>query len=282
MSSYAYYNGSFGKKEDISIPLSDRSIYFGDAIYDAAIGCYDRILWEKEHIERFLLNAKRLGINHSFTESYLSSLLREIAIKSMLNSYFLYFQMSRALPDRIHSSVSSKPTLLITIDPITIEQNPPPLSLVTVSDKRFGYCHIKTTNLIPSVLASTKAEIAEANEAIFIKGKYVTECAKSNISILKRGRIITHPTNNRILPGIARKHLLINCKTLGIPCLERAFTYDEMMSADEVIVTSTTKLCRVTTRINNIIVGGKSPDLAKKLCQLMFYEYKTVCEVLNS
>ena len=282
MDSYAYYNGNFGKKEDISIPLSDRSIFFGDAIYDAAIGCYDRILWEKEHIDRFFLNARRLGINHSFTKAYLSFLLREIAIKSMISSYFLYFQMSRAIPNRIHSAIGAKPSLLITIDPITIEENPQPLNLITVRDKRFGYCHIKTVNLIPSVLASTKAEIANADEAVFVRGRYVTECAKSNISILKRGRIITHPKSNRILPGIARAHLLLNCKRLGIPCMERPFTYDEMMSADEVLITSTTKLCRIATKINNTNVGGKSPDLAKKLCQLMFYEYKTVCEVQNS
>ena len=60
MSSYAYYNGSFDKKENINLPLSDRSIFFGDAVYDAAIGCYDRILWEDEHIERFLSNAEKL------------------------------------------------------------------------------------------------------------------------------------------------------------------------------------------------------------------------------
>ncbi len=279
MSSYAYYNGKFGKKKDIFIPLSDRSIYFGDAIYDAAIGSYDRILWEKEHIDRFLSNAEKIGIHHNFTEEFLSSLLREVAVKSMLKSYFLYFQMSRSLPNRTHSASGTRTNLLITVDPITIDPNPTPLKLITVNDRRFGYCHIKTTNLLPSVIASTKAENEGCDEAVFVRGKYVTECAKSNIAIINQGRVITHPKSNRILPGIAREHLLINCRRLNIPYDERPFTTKEMLSADEILVTSTTKLCRTTDTINNKRVGGKNNALATTLCEIMYSDYTNFCQI---
>ena len=279
MYSYAYYNGSFGKKDDISIPLSDRSIYFGDAIYDAAIGSYDRILWENEHIERFLLNAKRIGISHDFSAEHLSSLLREIAVKSMLDCYFIYFQMSRGLPNRIHSSEGARANLLITVDPIIIDSPSKRLNLITVSDKRFGYCNIKTTNLLPSVIASTKAEKAGCDEAIFVRGKYVTECAKSNISIINQGRVITHPTNNRILPGIARAHLLTICGALNIPCYEQPFTVKEMLSADEILVTSTTKLCKSVETINGHSVGGKNRVLTDNICEMMYYEFRKTCRI---
>ena len=279
MNSYAYYNGKFGKKTDISITLSDRSIYFGDAIYDAAIGSYDRILWEKEHISRFLNNAKRIGIKHNYTESNLSSLLREVAVKSMLDCYFIYFQMSRSLPNRIHSAEGAESSLLITIDPITIIPNPRPLNLITVSDRRFGYCDIKTTNLLPSVLASTKAEKSGCDEAIFVKGKYVTECAKSNIAIINQGRVITHPKTNRILPGITREHLMLICEKLNIPFIERPFTVSEMLSADEILVTSTTKLCRTADKINGQRVGGGNPAISNEICRIMFAEFENFCKV---
>ena len=279
MSSFAYYNGKFGKKEDVFIPLSDRAIYFGDAIYDAAIGSYDRILWEKEHIDRFLLNAKLLGFKHNFTFKFLSSLLREIGVKSMLSSYFIYFQMSRDLPNRIHSPNGANVNLLITIDPFEINSNFDPLRLITFPDKRFGYCNIKTANLLPSVIASRKAEESGCDEAVFVRGKLVTECAKSNISIINQGRVITHPKTNRILAGIAREHLLLNCKKFNIPYLERPFSINELLSADEILVTSTTKLCRTVNKINGKIVGGKSPKLAKNLCESMLYECKMTLNV---
>ena len=279
MISYAYYNGNFGKRNEISIPLSDRSIFFGDAVYDAAIGSYDRILWESEHIDRLLINAKRLGIEHEYTKAFLSELLREIAVKSMIKCYFLYFQLSRSSNMRIHSANNCKANLLITIDPITIEKRPKPLRLITAKDLRYGYCDIKTVNLLPAVLASTKAEKADCDEAVFVKDGFVTECAKSNISIINQGRIITHPKSSKILPGITREHLLSMCKEMSFTIEERPFTIDEMLRADEILVTSTTKLCRTVGYIDGTSVGGKDTHFAEMICQKMYKEFADFCKI---
>ena len=278
MSSYAFYNGKFGKKEDISIPLSDRAVFFGDAIYDAAIGSYDRILWEDEHIERFLSNAETIGIKHSFTKEYLSEILREIAVKSMIKTYFLYFQLSRSLPSRTHSANGAKANLLVTVDPIEIPRFSAPLKLVTAEDIRHSLCHVKTVNLLPAVLASTVAEESGCDEAVFIKDGIVTECSKSNISIIKQGRLITHPKTNRILPGIAREHLLAVSGKIGVKIEERSFSVEELFSADEILVTSTTKLCRKANEIDGTKVGGKCPSLADYLCDLMYREFADFCK----
>lgn len=279
MNSFAYYNGTFGKKDEISIPLCDRSIFFGDAIYDAAIGSYDRIMWEDEHVERFLSNADKIGISHPYTKKYISSLLREIAIKSMIPNYFLYFQMSRCRESRIHSATNCQSSLLVTVDPFTPDENNRPLKLKTTEDKRYSLCNIKTTNLLPAVLASTEAEKCGCDEAVFVKDNIITECAKSNISIIKQGRIITHPVSERILPGITRSHLIDICWRNGIDVEQRPFTISELFSADEILVTSTTKLCRKVEMIDRISVGGKSESLASFLSESMYSQYKLCCKV---
>ena len=277
MNSYAYYNGKFAKRNEIAIPLSDRSIFFGDAIYDAAVGSYDRILWEYEHIQRFLDNANRLGIKHNLTQKYLSQLLREVAIKSMIDKYFIYFQLSRDLPTRTHSANGCGSNLLITVDPLEIKPNFTPLKLITIEDLRYGYCDIKTVNLLPAVLSATEAENTGCDEAIFIRNGIVAECTKSNIAIIKQGRVITHPRSNKILPGITREHLRLICDKMSIPFDERKFTVDEMMSADEILVTSTTKLCKTVGYIDAVPVGGNDPYLASKICENMYKEYVDLC-----
>lgn len=279
MNSYAYYNGNFGLKEEIKIPLSDRAIFFGDAVYDAAIGSYDRILWEDEHIERFLSNARRIGIRHNYTKRFLSELLREIGVKSMMKSYFIYFQMSRAKTTRIHSANRASASLLITIDHIDIMPEPEPLKLITSEDKRYGFCDIKTVNLLPAVLAATEAEDRDCDEAVFIKNGIVTECSKSNISIIKQGRVITHPKSSEILPGVTRAHLLKICHAEGIPFDERCFTKEELMSADEILITGTGKLCKTASKIDGLTVGGKDRTLAKSICNVMYKEYAEFCRI---
>lgn len=273
MNSFAYYNGRFDKRENIKIPLSDRSIFFGDAVYDAAVGSYDRILWEDEHIERFLCGAKRLGIEHDYTKDYLSALLREIAIRSMLESYFIYFQISRNANRRTHSAIDCKANLLVTVDPIDVSISSPPMKLMTAIDRRYDYCDVKTTNLVPAVIESTKAEKTGYDEAVFIRNGFVTECAKSNISIIKQGRIITHPKTNHILPGITREHLLKICQEKGIPYVERPFTLNELFSADEILVTSCTKLCRPVNIVDGFNVGGGNVELKNYLCTLLQDEF---------
>jgi D-alanine transaminase len=136
MSSYAFYNGEFGKREDIRIPLTERSIFFGDAVYDAAIGSFDRILWEDEHINRLLSNAKRIGINHPYNKKMLSAILREIAIKSMNEVYFIYIQISQSSSSRTHSAANCKSNLLITVDPFENHADKTPLSLMRLPSMR--------------------------------------------------------------------------------------------------------------------------------------------------
>jgi len=120
-------------------------------------------------------------------------------------------------------------------------------------------------NLIPAVMASQKAKEADCFETILHRNGRVTECAHSNISILKDGVFITAPTDNLILPGISRAHLIKSCKKLGIPVDETPFTLKEMMEADEVIVTSSGSLCLAAEIIDGQPVGGKAPELLKAL-----------------
>lgn len=93
----------------------------------------------------------------------------------------------------------------------------------------------------------------------------MTECAHSNVSIIKDGVFKTHPTDHYILPGITRAHLIRICKDNNIPVDETPFTLSELMNADEVIVSSASKLCKTAYEIDGVAVGGKSPEIIKVL-----------------
>jgi len=81
------------------------------------------------------------------------------------------------------------------------------------------------------VLASQEALKAGAMETVLHRGDMVTECAHSNVSILKNGTFLSHPNDNLILRGIAKTHMIQACYRLGIQVLERAFTMEELMDA---------------------------------------------------
>ena len=145
-----------------------------------------------------------------------------------------------------------------------------------MEDTRFLHCNIKTLNLIPSVIASEKAKQKGCDETVFHRGERVTECAHSNVHIIKGGVFRTAPTDNLILPGIARKNIIRMCARLGIPVKEEPFSLEFLRSADEIIFTSSSNFCLVATELDGERVGGKAPELLKKLQDALLEDYLKV------
>lgn len=261
MKGYAYYNGQVGRCDDIKIPLSDRIIFFGDGVYDVIIGHDGKLFLPDEHINRLISNMEYLHISIPWTKEQLYSLICQLIHLSGYKSYMIYISASRDQSERIHSYKSSKATnLLILINGFELSKKDG-LSLITEEDKRYYFCNIKTVNLLPSVIASTNADLSGCDEAVFHRKEIVTECAHSNIFIVKDERLITHPKSELILPGITRDLLINIAQKYHISVEERPFTTDEMLSADNVMITSTTKLIKSVNFVNSIPIKNKSNDI---------------------
>ena len=91
--------------------------------------------------------------------------------------------------------------------------------------------------------------------------------------IIKDGKLITAPTDNLILPGIARKHIIKACKALDIPVLEEPYYLEQLMDADEILVSSAGALCLVAEQIDGKAVGGKAAELVEKLQKYLLDEF---------
>ncbi len=275
---YAYYNGFFGNFNEIKIPLTDRSIFFGDGVYDAAIGKDGKIYLQELHVKRFIENAKKIGLPLAYGEEELSEILREVVRRSGIKDFFLYFQATGYLSERLHAPRDTKKcNLLVTVKPFTLPDKNSELSLLSYPDIRQDFCDVKTLNLLGSALASEYAKSFGADEAVFVKGSFVTECAHSNIFIISDEKIITHPCNEKILPGIMRRELLLLAKKKGIEAVERPFSLSEVFSADSVIVTSTSKLALPAKSLDGVTLPREKSELCKAIVDEMFKCYEDFC-----
>ena len=265
MKNLGYYNGKIGLIEEMSIPMSDRVCVFGDGIYDATYSRNHIIYNLKEHVDRFFSSAAKLRIEPPCTKEELSQLLCDLVRKVDDGEQFVYFQLTRGCAPRDHSFPDAKSNLWVMLTPRKIKDNRVPIKLITVEDTRFFHCDIKTLNLIPNVMAAQLTKEAGCDEAVFHRGERVTEGSHSNISMIENGVFVTAPTDNLILPGIARANLIKACHALGIPVSETPFTLDRLMNADEVIVSSSGSFCLSASHIDGRPVGGKRGDLLEAL-----------------
>ncbi len=274
MENLGYYNGQYGPLEQMTVPMNDRACYFGDGIFEVAYCRNYKIYSLDEHMDRLYDSAKILGIDIPHTKEEFSSIIKELVKHLDSHEQLVYWQVSRGTQLRNHAPQKGlKANIWITLRPMQIKDIYTPMTLISLEDTRFLHCNMKTLNLIPTVIASAKAEEAGAEEAVFHRGGRVTECAHSNISIIKDGVIKTAPADNMILAGVARAHLIKVCRQFNIPVYEEPYTLDELMEADEVIVTSSGTLCRPVSSVDGTPVGGKAPELLKRLQDELMRDY---------
>lgn len=275
MKDLAYYNGKITRLSDMMVPFNDRSHFFGDGVYDATVARNGIIFKLTDHIDRFFNSMALLDIQPDFTKESLSHLLQALCHQMDTGDCFIYFQVSRGTALRQHAYARNlKPNLSIYMTPWEEAFKPSgPLKLMTVPDPRFEFCHIKTLNLLPNVLASQAAKTAGLDEVVYHRDQRVTECAHSNISVLKAGVFQTAPLDHWILPGIARKYLLLASQSLGYEVSETPFTVSDMLAADEIIVSSSGNLCAPVSEIDGRSVGGRDPERLQQLQTAVYADF---------
>lgn len=274
MKTLGYYNGSIGELETMTVPMLDRACYFGDGVYDVTYSRNYNIYALEEHVERVLQSAALLKIKPSVTKEQLCGLLVELVKKLDTGNLWVYVQFSRGTGIRSHAFLEDVTSnLWIMLRPAEIRDTYLPMRCITLEDTRFYHCNIKTLNLIPNVLATQATLEAGVDECILHRGNVVTECAHSNVSILKDGKLITHPANEMILAGTGRAHLMATCKAFGIPVLEREYTLAELLDADEVLITSASALCIRVIEVDGKPVGGKAAYTVKQLQDALLKDF---------
>ena len=267
MKHIGYYNGEIGPLEEMKIPMLDRAVYFGDGCYDAAMFSNNRIFALEDHLDRFYNSCRLLEIPFDMEREALTKELQKCIDANELSEGMIYWQCSRGTYYRSHNfpPETVKPNLMIFTVPDQIVPMDTTYKLISMEDTRFLHCNIKTLNLIPSVIAYQRCIEAGCQETLFHRQGRVTECAHSNVLILKDGTLHTPPRDNLILPGITLKHLILLAKENNIPVIEAPFSMDELKNADEVIISNSGAFCIRADELDGEPIGGKDPKTLKIL-----------------
>lgn len=274
MKNVGYYNGKIGLIEEMTVPMNDRGLFFGDGVYDATIAANKKMFKPYYHIDRFYNSMKAVQIDFDHDKEWLCAELQKcIDLCDSNGPLFVYWQVTRGTALRTFNFPDSKPNLMIYIFQAGLTDLKKPWKVITVEDTRFLHCDVKTLNLLPAVLASEKAKQNGCQEVIFHRGNRVTECAHNNVHIIKDGVFITPPLDNLILPGTARRHILELCQKNGIPYEERAFTLEELFDADEILISCAATYGVPVCQIDGKNVGGKDGATLRKIQELILQDF---------
>ena len=273
MPNITYIDGKYLNYEDSKIHVNDRGYHFGDAVYEVIVFNKNIFYDYDGHIQRLFKSLKSLEIKFSLSSSSLKIIINNLIRlnKAIIGS--VYIQVSRGVAERNHSfhGLNIKPILTIILTKKSnIENNLNGVKAITLNDNRWSRPDIKTTQLLPNVLAKTLANKNNAYESIFIDDEgYVTEGSSSNIWVLnKENQLITRNLDGKILSGITRNSISLFAKKNNITVVEKKFTQIELYNAKEVFLTSASSFIMPIVKIddqniNQGLVGNISLELRK-------------------
>ncbi|WP_420438634.1 aminotransferase class IV [Candidatus Palauibacter sp.] len=260
-----YLNGDYLPVAEARVSVNDRGFLFADAVYEAIPAYKGRCFLRERHLARLAggLGTIRIEANVAPLADVGDELM---ARNDLLETEFavFYMQVTRGAAPRTHAfpreavppTVFAFAKALVRTTPERWERG---FGAITLPDQRWARADIKTTGLLPNVLAQQAAVEAEVEDAIFIRDGMVQEGTHNNVFAVLRGELTTAPATNHILHGVTRAFTLELCAGLGIPARERAFTADELRDADEIFFTGTTTEIRPTVQLDGRPVGSGRP-----------------------
>ena len=282
----AFLNGTYLPLDEARISPMDRGFLFGDGVYEVVPSYAGKMVGFAPHIERINNGLTAIGIDLGWSENDWSDLCAQLIEKNGAGNLGIYIQVSRGADSKRFHGFPENVTP--TVFAFAFNIAPPPVAdkalakkytASTARDLRWERCQIKSTALLGNVLHFQQGQDQGNDETLLFNAEnQLTEASSCNAYIIKDGVVITPPLDNQLLPGITRHILLDILRRDGsIPVEERIVTMDEVLNADEVWITSSSKEIGAVVEIDGEPIGnGQVGDIwlkAQTLYSASKYNY---------
>lgn len=258
-----YLNGEFQSLSEARIPVLDRGFIFGDGIYEV-IPVYGRKMFRaKQHMARLFRSLDAIGIPNPHSEENWMALIQKVMDAHPSDDQMVYLQVTRGVAKRAHAFPKEvTPTVFIMTNPLVLpsaQVRANGVACVTMEDRRWLHCEIKSISLLGNVLAAQHAAESGVTESIQFRDGWLTEGSSSNVWVVKNGVIMGPPKDHLILEGIRYGLLQELCEQHGIPFESRKITQEEVFAADELMISSATKEILPVVRLDAQTIGNGAP-----------------------
>jgi len=268
-----YFNGRWTTTAERVLGVEDRGFQFGDAVYEVFKFLRRRPIFALDHFHRMDRGLREIDIRNPWNEITFTKTMDELLDRTAFESGIVYIQVTRGESERAHFYPDDMAPTAIAYsrrfnfpDQTKKERG---IRLITVPDLRWKRCEVKSVNLLANSLAKKRAQRAAADEALLVGDSVVREGASSSFFVVVKGRVITHPLDEHILPGVVRDRTIGLALAAKIRVDERPIRETELLDLDEAFITSTTMGVMPVTEIDGrVIANSRRGEITTRLQQL--------------
>ena len=282
MTRTVYVNGEYLPETEAKVSIFDRGFLFADGVYEVTSVLGGKLLDFAGHAARLERSLNELDMAAPCTMDELLEIHRELVTLNDIDEGMIYLQITRgAAADRdfAYPPADTKPTLvLFTQSKPGLADSPAAkagIKVISIEDQRWGRRDIKTVQLLYPSMGKMMAKAEGKDDAWMVEDGFVTEGTSNNAYIIKDGKIITRHLGNEILHGITRAAVLRFAREAQMVVEERAFSIEEVKSADEAFITSASTFVMPVVEIDGDAIGSGTPGpVASRLREIYLDESK--------
>lgn len=240
-----YLNGRYVPYDQAVVSVEDRGLLFADGVYEVVRAYGGRVFALAAHLDRLAASAAAIRLPLPPGEELAAAVIGSLRRNGLDGAdATVYIQATRGAGGPRAHLLPAEPTP--TVFMIARPAHPPAaetvaagVDAITLPDRRWQMCHVKSVGLLLNTLARQEASEAGAAEAILVRDGLVTEGAATNVFVISGGTVVTHPADTHILSGITRETVLRAARAEGVPLREAAVPVARLYQADEVFLSST-------------------------------------------
>jgi D-alanine transaminase len=287
-----YLNGEYTRLPDARISVMDRGFIFGDGIYEVVPVYGGRPFCFEQHMARLgrSLAEVRIPNPHTLEQWHLiTSKLIANFDQSTLGygqsgpsnplDLLIYIQITRGVALRDHVMPTDiTPTVFAMASAMklpTPQQRALGVACVSADDFRWKKAHIKSVSLLGAVFARQISADVGAVETVMFRDGFLSEAAASNVWVVKDGTVMGPPKDHLVLEGIRYGLIEAFCRDQAIPFALRRISRDEVLEADELLLSSATKEVLPITTLDGLPVGrGEGRGRPGPVYALLYQAYQ--------
>lgn len=261
MSDILYINGRFTTTAERVIGVEDRGFQFGDAVYEVFKFAARRPIFLIDHYRRMEGGLHEIEIRSPWDERAFASVMRELIERTAFDDGIVYIQISRGecarahvFPENLEPTVVAYTRSFRFPDAARKESG---IRVITTADLRWKHCDVKSVNLLANALAKKKAHRAGVDEVLLLDAGLVREAASASFFGVHAGRVITHPLDEHILPGVVRDRVIRLARAANIHVGERPMAVAELPGLEEAFITNTTMGVMPVIEIDGRAIGAR-------------------------
>ncbi|HTR31733.1 MAG TPA: aminotransferase class IV [Puia sp.] len=267
---YTFLNDKFLPATDATLGVNDLAIQRGYGIFDFFKTVGDKPIFLDDHLDRFFHSASRMRLDPGKTRDELTAILAELRELNRIPDSGVRITLTGGIST--DSITPGRPNLVITQFnmPAPGKACPPPIRLISYPHQR-QLPDVKTIDYLMAIYLQPHIRDRGASDVLYQRDGIVTECPRCNFFLVTAlGTLVT--PNRNILNGVTRKHILTLAADAGIPLEERDVHLDELATAREAFITSTSRHIVPVSHVDDIPIGVAHPvatTLTSKLHHLV-------------